>query len=208
MDTPVPTYHVRGFFVSDRSHQGPRRKRPRVAVTYGDPGSQFSEGLWSVNVQRVGVWALGYLQHRFRWSSVRVFVEPWDVWGSLDPSVRRSLLMSFLRKQAVELSGSNGASSVDADFLKSYPALGEYMMSQAYPDGTPRLLSTLTLFREDGFWKACLNEKDQGLVLFVAEPQFLVVFEALELLLQEDRPPWRKSTSKGRPGARKGGAGG
>lgn len=108
--------------------------------------------------------------------------------------------MSYLKKLQASDGAGKPASFVDVDFQNSYPALHEFMTSPTYPDGSSRQLSTLTLFRDDGFWKACLNEKDQGLVLFVAEDRFGVLMEALELLLQEERPPWRKSTHKGRPG--------
>jgi len=111
--------------------------------------------------------------------------------------------MSFLRKRPDEASPSNVALSVDVAFQKEYPALSEHLTCPQYPDGTPRLLSTMTVFREDGFWKACLNEKDQGLVLFVAESKFGTLLEALELLLQEDHPPWRKSTGKKGSGSKK-----
>jgi hypothetical protein len=104
--------------------------------------------------------------------------------------------MSFLRKQVGQDASGGQGSFVDADFQKGYPALTEYLTVPQYPDGSPRALATLTLFREDGLWKACLNEKDQGLVLFVAEGRFNVLLEALELLLQEEHPPWRKSTAK------------
>jgi len=109
--------------------------------------------------------------------------------------------MSFLRKHQADPSSSSGQPSEDKEFKLQYPALSEYLTCPLYPDGTARQLSTLTVFREDGWWKACLNEKDQGLVLFVAEQGFGTLLEALELLLQEDRPPWRKSTSKRGQGA-------
>lgn len=112
--------------------------------------------------------------------------------------------MSFLRKHSLSESGQNPASSVDVEFSKVYPALSEYLTATAYPDGTSRQTSSLTIFRDDGWWKACLNERDQGMVLFVAESRFGTLLEALELLLQEDQPPWRKSTVKGRPGRSKG----
>jgi len=111
--------------------------------------------------------------------------------------------MSFLRRHQTDPSSSNGQPSVDHSFQKQYPALHEYLTCPLYPDQTPRQLSTMTVFREDGFWKACLNEKDQGLVLFVAEAQFGTLLEALELLLQEDHPPWRKSTGKKGGGSKK-----
>jgi len=116
--------------------------------------------------------------------------------------------MSFLRKHQADPSSSSEAPSADKDFQLLYPALSEYLTCPQYPDGTARQLSTLTIFREDGWWKACLNEKDQGLVMFVAEQGFGTLLEALELLLQEDRPPWRKSTVKRNQGggSKKGGS--
>lgn len=108
--------------------------------------------------------------------------------------------MSFLRKIQTEQSASSAQQCRDEEFQLAYPALSEYLTVGSYPDGSPRQLATLTVFREDGWWKACLNEKDQGLVLFVAENRFSVLLEALELLLQEESPPWRKSTVKRPPG--------
>ena len=186
--------------MSDPSRSRRPGRRPRVMTHWGDPGSGAKEGVWSVNVQRVGVWAVACLQHSFKVSQVRVFVEPWDVWQPLSPLHRRSLLVSFLRKHQADPSSSSAPPPTDQDFAQTYPALSEYLTCAQYPDGTTRQLSTLTVFREDGWWKACLNEKDQGLVLFVAESRFGTLLEALELLLQEDHPPWRKSTVKRGPG--------
>jgi len=207
MDTPVPTYHVLGSLMSDRTYRARPGRRPRVQDGYRHGVEYYKEGVWSVNVQRVGVWALACVQHSYAWSQVRVFVEPWDVWQSSSPLVRRNLLVSFLRKHQADQSSSNAPPSVDQAFQQQYPALSEYLTSPLYPDGSARQLSTMTVFREDGWWKACLNEKDQGLVLFVAESQFGTLLEALELLLQEDHPPWRKSTVKRGSGRGKGGGG-
>jgi len=115
--------------------------------------------------------------------------------------------MSFLRKFKEGSSSGPPQLSEDAEFKSLYPALNEFMTHPTYPDGSPRQLSTLTLFRDDGYWKGCLNEKDQGLVLFVAEQRFNTLFEALELLLQEEQPPWRKSTVKPRSGGKAKGGG-
>lgn len=104
--------------------------------------------------------------------------------------------MSFLRKAQASGGPLKPASSGDAGFLKEHPALCEYLTSETYPDGSHRHRSSVTVFSEDGFFKACLNEKDQGLVLFVAEASFNDLWPALELLLQADQIPWRKSHSK------------
>jgi len=110
--------------------------------------------------------------------------------------------MSFLRKAEVDSTQSPSGAILDPEFSKSYPALHEYLTADQYPDSTPRARSTVSIFVEEGLWKACLNERDQGLVLFVAEERFGALVEALELLLQEDRVPWRKSKAKSPYGAK------
>lgn len=105
--------------------------------------------------------------------------------------------MSFLRRIEDESSKQPSGGLGDMEFRTSYPALAEYLTCEQYPDGTPRQKATLSVFHEDGVFKMCINERDQGLVLFVAEERYSVLLEALELVLQEDRPPWRKSKGKG-----------
>lgn len=113
--------------------------------------------------------------------------------------------MSFLRKQVPVPEGGQSAEPVDRDFLLTFPALAEYLTAHAYPDGTARERSTVSVFFEDGQFKACLNERDQGLVLFVSEGKFGCLFEALELLLQSEHVPWR--VSKQKPSSGSGGKG-
>jgi len=179
---------------AQRRRQG-RRRRCSPGVAMFDEGSYVKEGVWSVQVQRVGCWAVFYAAHAWRPSVSFVLVEPWDVWGSLSPYDRRTLLMSFLKRRQSEEGSSNGGLPLDPDFSQRFPALFEHMTANRYPDGTARRVCSLTLFSEEGSWKACLNDRDQNLVLFVTEGRFDTLLEALELLLQEELPPWRKSTS-------------
>jgi len=115
--------------------------------------------------------------------------------------------MSFLKRRQPEEGQSNGGQPNDPDFNQRFPALFEHLTANRYPDGTARRTCSLSLFSEDGLWKACLNDRDQGLVLFVTEGRLDAILEGLELLLQEEFPPWRKSTIN-RPGGRQGRKGG
>lgn len=115
--------------------------------------------------------------------------------------------MSFLKKHQASGESSKHASPEDVAFLKRFPALHEYLTATSYPDGSARQTASLSVFSEDGLWKACLNERDTGMVLFVAESHYDDLLTALELLLQEERPPWRPSKHKGKgwsPGKTKG----
>lgn len=181
-----------------RMCSGRRGKRPRVLGPTG--GLCFvKEGVWEANVQRVREWGVVYVGHFWRPSLSRVFVQPWDVWECLSHSDRRTLLMSFLKRPQQEVAGSSGGQPRDPEFQSQYPALFEYLTATQFPDGASRRTSSLTIFAEEGSFKACLNEREGGYALFVTEGRFLAVIEALELLLQEENPPWRKSRPPGRP---------
>lgn len=109
--------------------------------------------------------------------------------------------MSFLRRLPPSGEGSNGGEPLDPDFKDRFPALFEHLTANRYPDGTARRTCSLSVFSEDAAWKMCLNDRDQSMVLFVTEARFDACLESLELLLQEELPPWRKS--KGQQGGRR-----
>lgn len=115
--------------------------------------------------------------------------------------------MSFLKRLPPGSGPSSGACLIDPDFSERFPALFEYLTATRYPDGSARRASSLSVFSEDASWKACLNERDQDLVLFVTESRFDTLLEALELLLKMEVPPWRKSKPSGARGAGKGRSG-
>lgn len=101
--------------------------------------------------------------------------------------------MSYLRRLPPPGAESSGGEPPDRDFKDRFPALFEHLTAARYPDGSARRTCSLSVFCEDAMWKMCLNDRDQNMVLFVTEPRFDACLEALELLLQEELPPWRKS---------------
>lgn len=158
-----------------------------------DPGSFVKEEAWSVIVQRVGDWAVGYVSHAWRFTWSWVVVEPWDAWQSMTIAERRASLVSYLKRVVAGNGVPKASAAEDTSFKSQFPAVYEYLTSTVYPDGSVRRTSSISVFVEDGLWKAALNDRDQDLVLFVAESSFQALLEALELLLQEDQVPWRKS---------------
>lgn len=192
--------------MGDRNHP-PRKKRPRVGLLGGVGTDVYGGGSLWCRVARVREWCVWYVGHRWQVSLGLVFCQPWDAWSQLSPSEQRSSLVSFLRRLENEGTPTPSGGVGDKEFSATYPALTEYLTCERYPDGSPREKATLSVFHEDGLFKMCINERDQGLVLFVAEERFSVLLEALELVLQEDRPPWRKSKAKGPSGSTKRGKG-
>lgn len=144
---------------------------------------------------RSGCWFVAYAQLERRPSSAWLALAPLDVvhaWP-LTPEV----VVSFLNKARPVAPADPNAPPADAEFTSRCPALAEYLSARSYPDGTQRQTSSLTVFVEDGCFKAVLNDRDQEQALFVSERRFSDLFEALEILLQSDDVPWRKNRSKG-----------
>lgn len=86
----------------------------------------------------------------------------------------------------------------DTDFMDGYPALWEYLTLSAWEDGSPRALSTLIVFQEDGAWKVCLNDRAEGRSLWRSADTLAGLWEALEVALAGNAADWRRSPTTGR----------
>jgi hypothetical protein len=107
--------------------------------------------------------------------------------------------MSFLRKRD-EATASVGpdARPQDDDLAIAYPGIWEHLAMTRYPDGSPRVLSTVTLFVDAGLVKACLNDRDQGLTAWASGVSLRAVLLALEAGLCNDTLDWRQPQGKGK----------
>jgi hypothetical protein len=94
--------------------------------------------------------------------------------------------------------GNGSSLPVDTQAQENYPTLSAYLQAETWPDGSKRELSTVTLFRDAGTWRACLNERESGSVLFASSPGLLEVFLALEDRLTADHVDWRPGRSQRR----------
>jgi len=97
------------------------------------------------------------------------------------------------RRASEESSSGVGPSLRDREFVKSYPALHEFLTLQAWEDGEVRVTGTLFLFVEEGMWKLCLNDRDAGCVAFVAAKTFTEVLSCAEEKYIADSLDWRLS---------------
>jgi hypothetical protein len=87
-------------------------------------------------------------------------------------------------------------------FAAVYPCLHEWLTLTRWEDGSARVPASLTLFFDDGRVKACLSDREQQRVAFVAGWTFSAVLEALEEGLVAHSLDWRpargRSDQKGR----------
>nr|CDL66643.1 unnamed protein product [uncultured bacterium] len=74
---------------------------------------------------------------------------------------------------------------------RKHPALMEFLLDETYDDGSPRQTSTISLFVEDGTFKAALNDRDLRRSLYVAAATVLGTLDAIEAALGNGTATWR-----------------
>jgi hypothetical protein len=87
--------------------------------------------------------------------------------------------------------GGEGRSN-ECELSVKYPHLFEFLTERAYDDGSEREPGTMTVFLERGWLKACLNDKDGGMVAFVASESLAGLLGACDEGLAYDNLDWRQ----------------
>lgn len=87
---------------------------------------------------------------------------------------------------------------VPPDVWSRYPCLWSFLSVPWWDDGSPRLLGTVTLFRDAGRLKAAFNDKESGEVGFTTLDETVDVLGALEGALRDDAVDWRRSSPRPR----------
>jgi len=107
-------------------------------------------------------------------------------------------MSKFLRRASEASTGAgNTRAAADEQFEGTYPHLFAQLTVLEWGKGKPRQTSTVTLFTDEGTWKASLNNRDEGLTLFGTGESFdqaLAVLE--EQLAAPAGPPWRKARDR------------
>jgi hypothetical protein len=103
-------------------------------------------------------------------------------------------VVSFLEAALKGVSPDGYALEVsDPEFASKYPALHCFLCSTKTPKDAPRKTSSITLFCEDGGFKASLNERELGLSLYATGESVLGALEALETRLCAPKVEWRRN---------------
>lgn len=86
----------------------------------------------------------------------------------------------------------------EGEWAASYPLVWEFLFLEKWEDGSSRVPGSITLFAEDGLFKACLNDKDGQLVAFTSQRSPEGLFEAVDTGLGAGTLDWRRSR-QGKP---------
>jgi len=83
--------------------------------------------------------------------------------------------------------------AADSELVERCPTLFDYLTATCYEQdpNQPRTTSTLTLFAQDGVWKANLRDRSEGCCLWVASPTLLGLLDILEAELNGATAVWR-----------------
>lgn len=102
--------------------------------------------------------------------------------------------MGWIKKAETEdKTVDSRCAAYDDNMAGEFPALHEYMTLKTLADGKTRQTASLTLFCEDGLFKGCLNERDQGVSLWATSATLDELLRTLDALLQSETTPWRKN---------------
>lgn len=103
--------------------------------------------------------------------------------------------MAGLQRPAARTKATPGTPAAsDEAFAKKYPTLAAYLTDTAYEDGSARRTATMTVFAEEGLFKASINDREQSRSAFMAADTFTGLLDRLEKGLQADRLDWRTWT--------------
>jgi len=107
-------------------------------------------------------------------------------------------MTQYLQKPvSVARDAVGGVASPSCAFSASYCALVEFLGVSRWPDGTPRVPGTATLFADDGSWKLCLSDKDSQRIAFVTAGSPTEALERAEAGLRAGSLDWRAQRPQG-----------
>jgi len=141
-------------------------------------------------------WDICYLVFVRSWSGSVLctthFVREW--WDAMSNPKKQEVMRTYVEKAlGAKASPGKGAAASDSALAATCPALHEFLTLSQLPDGTARTPSTLSLFSDGGLWKAALNEKDSGLVLWATGESLAQLWDELEARLTAPVVDWRPS---------------
>lgn len=109
--------------------------------------------------------------------------------------------MVLQRRRAADREQLASVPPPEADSLASKHAdLWEFLTCTEWPDGSKRSPGSVTIFLDSGRLKACLSDKDAGLVAFVTASGLLDTLRALNKAVNDAGTDWRPAGDRGRAG--------
>lgn len=176
---------------ADRKRYRARPRRPHLSLDLGDGLEVFLISTRNFD--------LLVCHHRYSGRVHFTRLLPGGVWAEISWEQRTEMAMSFLKRPVADQKATEQGVALPSDIRLNWPALGEYLYAEKYPDGQPRARATLTLMAGDASgWKMVLNDRQEGRSLWATGDTLEEALLALETALQADHTPWRADRSNGK----------
>jgi len=106
------------------------------------------------------------------------------------------------KPESVSASGPSAGGVSDADWGKRFPTICEYLTADAFDDGTPRELSSLSIRMEGGEVRLALNDPYSSRSMYTAARSVKEALELMEGHLKSSGGSWRpwKAGARGKRG--------
>lgn len=155
-------------------------------------------GLWQCVVShRTGGVMLTTMHRRHKTYGVCSWL-PAKVWNAWSRKRREVYVMGFFdRERKRDEGGGGGGNLVDDQFAKKHPTVLEVLTTRAVVDGSETNRVSLSLFTQDGQWKAILKDKKDALCLWVTAPTMALLWASIEACLIDPETVWRKDRYAG-----------
>lgn len=114
--------------------------------------------------------------------------EGWELFRKVRELVKPQMKKPILREE----DKATLTKWIDAEFEKDYPWLFAFLTSESWEDKSHRVTGTLLIFTQEGYLKACVNDRDLGRSAFVTAPSVTLLFDLIEDGLAEEHLDWRK----------------
>lgn len=105
--------------------------------------------------------------------------------------VEREAEKMLTKDAARRVVGAAGGVVADDEFSTLYPTLYAHLTQTAWPDGTVRETSSLSLFTDGPAAKCVLKDRSLGVCLWATCPTFTGLLGVLEALLCDPGAEWR-----------------
>lgn len=129
------------------------------------------------------------------WVRDRVSTWPTDLWDVLSPLEQETLVSKFRQNlDQRRVAGSSLSAASDVSLAATMPAIHEYLTDRDSGGPVARQTATFTVFAEDGLFRVCLNDRQEGLTCWSSGETLGGAMEALEALLASGEAVWRRST--------------
>lgn len=155
-------------------------------------------GLWRMSVTRCVGGVMLKTWHRRQFVYGVCEWVPRVLWNSWDVASREAYIMGFFdRERKREEGGGGGGNLVDEAFAKKHSTVLEVLAARAVIEGSETNRVSLSLFVQDGQWKAILKDKQDALCLWVTAPTMATLWSSMEACLLDPETVWRKDRYAG-----------